>query len=196
MTTRITAAEIHNLVNTYLRTPANAYVLKDENKATLVEYNRSTGDMDYPGTPLPFSSSGTALLPNELNVKTNVTHAGLISQLQRWALLYSRVRYCKFEQQISGGASATVQTYFKYCSFVTFPGDYLTESPLINAQDLSTNSGIEYQAGVNIKQNVTDALTYMLPTLQQYWTDPAYGKTFSFCHSSCHSSCHGSRNRR
>lgn len=200
MTKKINATEIHNLVNQYLRTPANAYILTDENKVTAAEYTRFPGEFDYPGTSTPLASVGTIHYPVNVVAGSNVTKDNLLYQLRRWALLYSNVRYCKFVQQTSGGATATVQPYYKYCSFAHFSVDRLAalnipEVP-IDLDELSANSGIEQNAVVNTEQQIKDALSYMLPTLQQYWTDPEHGHTFQFCHSSCHSNCHGSRNRR
>lgn len=200
MTKKINATEIYNLVNQYLRTPANAYILTDENKVTTTEYTTFPGEFDYPGISTPLASVGTVHYPVNVVAGSNVTKDNLLYQLRRWALLYSTVRYCKFKQQTSGGAAVTVQPYYKFCSFAHFPADHLAalnipEIP-IDLDELSANSGIEQNAVVNTEQQIKDALSYMLPTLQQYWTDPEHGHTFQFCHSSCHSSCHGSRNRR
>lgn len=198
MNKKITVNEIYKLVNTYLRTPANAYILKDENKATNAEYLQASGLIDYPGIPLPFPSTGSYYYyPTTLKAGHQVTSTGLLSQLERWAKLYSRVRYCKFTQQISGGAKPTVETYYKYCSFVNFGEQHLSLPVIsIDLVQLKAASGIEQDAAVNIEQQVTEALNYMLPTLQEYWTDPTKGTAVSFCHSSCHADCHNSRNRR
>ena len=197
MSTKITAREIHNLVNTYLRTPANAYILTDENKPTLAEYQKAVSLMDYPGTSAPDARTGSFYHPTELKSGTNVTADLLISQLQRWAKIYSRIRYCKFEQETSGGAASTVATYYKYCSFIYFPDGHLgLETINVDAEELKNFSGIVQNATVDLQQQVKTALDHMLPTLEEFWTDPNKGATFSFCHSSCHSVCHGSRNRR
>lgn len=198
MTAKITTSEIYNLVNQYLRTPANAYILTDEDKATTVEYSKAEGIMDFPNIPLPFASTGSHYYySTTLKAGQNVSADSLIDQLERWAVLYSRVRYCKFKQQTSGGAAPTVTDYFRYCSFINFPESHLSLPILaIDSTQLKEASGIGINNEVNIQQQVTDALNFILPTLQEFWTDPLKGMEVAFCHSSCHAACHGSRNRR